>query len=132
MSNNLKNRLRFMFAGVVLLLVLFTVIILAVPFNGKFGLGYWVAFGGAYANFVAAIMFLLTPLNAVGYNNDSCANKVSLGAICMSVLGLALGIIFAAVNVEWWISVIVIASEFVVVLFVMFYFLLTSKEESQE
>lgn len=121
-----------MFAGVVLLLVLFTVIILAIPFNGKFGLGYWVAFGGAYANFVAAIMFLLTPLNADGYNNDSCANKVSLGAICMSVLGLALGIIFAAVNVEWWISVIVIASEFVVCLFVMFYFLLTSKEESQE
>ena len=121
-----------MFAGVVLLLVLFTVIILAVPFQNKWGAAYWVAFGGAYANFVAAIMFLLTPLNAAGYDNDACANKVSLGAICMSVIGLALGIVFAAVAVEWWVAILVVASVLVVALFAMFYLLLTSKAESQE
>lgn len=131
MSNNVQNRLKFMFAGVLLLLVLYTVIALAVPFGAKFSVGYWVAFGGVYANAIAAVMFILTPLNADGYNNDSCANKMSLISICMVVLGIVVGIIFAAVVVEWWVVMVVVAVELVCALLCAFYFLVTSKSSAE-
>ncbi len=131
MSKNVKGRLNFLFAGVILLLLLYTVLALAVPFEQRFTGGYWVAFGGAFANAVAAIMFLLVPLNTDAYGNDACANKLSLVSCCMVVLGDVIGIIFAAVAAEIWVAVIVVAVEFVLALLVGFYFLTTSKSEAE-
>jgi len=132
MSNKVQNKLRFLIGGVLLLLALFIVVAFVVPFEAKFNYKFWVSFACAVVNCAAAVTFMLIPLNADGYDNDNCANKTSILAVIMAVLGIALGVIFMAVTVRTWIAAVVISVEFVIVALAALYFLVTGKEKKQE
>ena len=130
MSKNSQNKLKFILAGVILLLVLFTVIAFAVPFENKFDATYWVAFAFAFLDAIAAIFGLGIVMNADDYNNDAAVNKISIIGCASAVLGVAASIIFMAVTItEVWIPVVILAVVFVVIVMAVLYVVFTGKTE---
>ena len=111
MSKNSQNKLKFILAGVILLLVLFTIVALAVPFENKFDTKYWVAFSFAFLDVIAVIFGMGIVINADDYNNDSAANKISLIGCASTIVGFVASIIFMVVTIEQiWVPVVILAA----------------------
>ena len=135
MSKNVSNRLKFLFAGIILLFILFNILAFAIPFEPRFNAVYWVCYGGFAVAVLASIMFVVIALNADKYHNDKCANKVSLFSCCYVVLQLVASIIFMAVNsdsLKTWVPVVIIAVIFVAMVFLLIMAVVGSEEEPEE
>ena len=132
MSKNLKNRLMFMLVAVVLLLVLFNVIAFAVPFEGKFNALYWVSYGFSYVVIIPLIFTLFIAANADEFNNDKCANLISLASLGIAAVGIFLAILFMALNIEdIWIPIVIMAVFFVFSMLGIFYVFINNKNEKE-
>ena len=129
MSKNVENKLKFMLIGVALMMILFTVIAFAVPFVDKFSGTYWIGFAGAFANGIAAVFFLAVAFNADDYKNDKLGSLIGWCSLLTVVIGIAVGIVFMAIQAEIWVAALVVAAQFVVLLMGLFYILLTNKNE---
>lgn len=122
MSKKVQNRLKFLFAGVILLLILFNILAFAIPFNNKFNIVYWVSYGGMTIASLATIMFVMIALNADKYQNEACARKVSLFGCAYLIVQLIVSIVFMSVNSETlqaWIPIVITAVIFVVMVFLL-------------
>ena len=135
MSKNVSNRLRFLFAGIILLFILFNIIAFAIPFENKFNAIYWVSYGGVLLSVLATLMFVVIPINADRYHNDKCANRVTLFGCLYIVAQLATSIVFMAINsedIKTWVSIVVVAVVFVVMVFLLIMAVVGSEEEPKE
>ncbi len=135
MSKNVSNRLKFLFAGIILLFILFNILAFAIPFDNKFNAIYWVCYGGFVLATLATIMFVVIALNADKYHNDKCANRVSLFGCSYIVLQLVVSIIFMAINsenIKTWVPVVIISIIFVAMVFLLVMATIGSEEEPKE
>lgn len=129
MSTNIKNRLKFIFAGEILFTILFLVVALASPFPNKYNLTYWVSFGAVFLALATCTMVDFIAINSDNYNNDKCGNRVSLLSACYYVIQVALSIILMAINSESlqsWLTIVLSVAVFVVMTFIMVAAIITS------
>jgi heme/copper-type cytochrome/quinol oxidase subunit 4 len=130
MSKSSQNKLKFIFAGVILLLVVFTVVAFAVPFEGKFNAKYWISFAFAFASVIASIFGLGIVMNSEDYNNEAAASKISIIGCLSALVGVAGSIVFMAVNIaEAWIPAVVLAVIFVIIVMAILYVVFTAKTD---
>ena len=122
MSKKVLNRLKFLFAGVILLLILFNILDFAIPFDNKYNIVYWVSYGGMTIASLATIMFVMIAINADKYHNEACARKVLLFGCLYLVIQLIVSIVFMSVNSESlksWIPIVITAVVFVAMVFLL-------------
>lgn len=129
MSNNIKNRLKFIFAGEFLFTILFVTIALASPFPNKYNLTYWISFGAVFLCLATCTMVDFIAINSDNYNNDKCGNRVSILSCGYYVIQIALSIILMSINSESlqsWLSIVISVAVFVVMAFILVAAIITS------
>lgn len=135
MSTNIKNRLKFIFAGEVLLTLFFIVVAFAVPFESKYNLTFWMSFGSVILALATVSMADFVGINSDNFNNDKCGNRISLTSVGYFVIQLVASIILFAINSETfpgWISIIITTGIFVVMTFIIIAAIITSPGDDKK
>ena len=135
MKKTTLNKLRYIIALEAILVLLFCIIVFAVPFENKFNGAFWTSFVAVFISMVMIFAMIAIVFTQEKYKNDKCANKLSLISCIYSVVSVALSIILIVVNgnspLQVYLPIILVACFNAVMIFLLIFALISSESNEE-
>ena len=135
MNKSTFNKLRYIIALEAILVILFCVIVFAVPFENKFNGAFWTSFASVIISMVFIFAMIAILFTQDKYKNEKCANRLALVSCIYGILSIALSFILIVVNgnspMQVYLPIVLVACVNAVMIFLLI-FTLISCESNEE
>ncbi len=136
MTKSLSNKLKYVILIEVLLLILFNVVVFAVPFNNKYNPTFWISYATVYVAMIVIFGVISILFTQDKYQTKKCVNRIFLYSFIFSIASIAASLILIVVNgsnaIEVYIPVVIIAILDVLMIFLMVATLISSDKDEME